>query len=118
MAKEKKENVPQRRAERERAAYLDELIDEAVVDCYNESEQLSGFFTMLEENLTLPFATTVLGVEAVVEKVDINEAGEIVAVCRSGRERQRIPILDLPLPDPKPKGAKWIEAFRRWAGER
>lgn len=118
MAKEKKENVPKRRAERERAAYLDELIDEAVVDCYNESEQLSGFFTMLEENLTLPFATTVLGVEAVVEKVDINEAGEIVAVCRRGRERQRIPILDLPLPDPKPKGAKWIEAFRRWAGER
>jgi hypothetical protein len=111
-----KQSVLQRRADRDRAAYFDTLIDEAIVDCYNESEQISGIFTMLEENLTLPFATTVLGVEVIVEKVDMNEAAEIVAVCRRGRKRQRIPILDLPLPTPRPKGAQWIEAFRRWAG--
>jgi hypothetical protein len=31
------------------------------------------------------------------------------------RSRQRIGILDLPLPDPPPDGAEWIEAYRRWA---
>jgi len=86
------------------------------MDCLNESEQVAGFFTMLEENLRLPFETKILGVEVIVERVDMNDADEIVAICRRGNERQRIPILDLPLPEPKPKGAEWIEAFRRWAG--
>jgi len=46
------------------ARQLDELVEEATVDCYNEEEQASGFFTMIEENLALPFATRILGVEA------------------------------------------------------
>ncbi len=94
---------------------LDKLITEATVDCYNESEEVTGIFTMLEENLAVPFTTTMLGVEVTVERVDLNKAGEIVAVCRRGRDRQRIPVVDLPLPDPKPKGAEWIDAYRRWA---
>ena len=32
--------------------------------------------------------------------------------------RQAIEILDLPLPDPAPDGAQWIEAYRWWAGVR
>ena len=54
-----------------------------------------------------------------VTAVDLNDADEIVAVCRCGRERQMIPILDLPLPSPPPAGWEWIEAYRHWArGER
>jgi hypothetical protein len=82
---------------------------------FNESEGVTGIFTMLEENLAVPFTTTMLGVEVTVERVDMNKAGEIVAVCRRGRERQRVPVIDLPLPDQKPKGAEWIDAYRRWA---
>ena len=97
------------------SARLDELIAEATVDCYNESEEVTGIFTMLEENLALPFTTIVLGVEVIVERIDLNDADEIVAICRRVRERQSIPLLDLPLPDPRPEGAEWIEAYRRWA---
>lgn len=96
------------------AAELDELIEEATVDCYNESEQRTGFYTMLEENLGLPFETDVLGVPVTVERIDLTRAEEIVAICRRGRARQAIPILDLPLPVPAPRGAEWIEAYRRW----
>ena len=39
----------------------------------------------------------------------------IVAICHRWRERQAIPILELPLPDPLPSGWEWIEAYRRWA---
>jgi hypothetical protein len=39
---------------------------------------------MLDENLALPFETKVLGVSAVVVRVDLTAADEIVAVCRSG----------------------------------
>jgi Calcium binding len=97
------------------AAVLDQLIAEATVDCYNESEQRSGFCTMLEENLGLPFETNVLGVQVMVERIDLTDAEEIVAICTRGHVQQAIPILELPLPVPLPRGAEWIEAYRRWA---
>ena len=97
---------------------LDRLIEEAVVDAYNESEQRTAFYTVLEENLDLPFKTEVLGVEVTVERVDLTDAEEIVAICARGRKRQAIPILELPLPVPRPRGWEWIEAYRRWAGRR
>ena len=52
------------------AAKLDELIGEATVDAYDESEQTTGFYTMFEEHLALPFKTEVLGVEVSVERID------------------------------------------------
>jgi hypothetical protein len=95
-------------------ARLDHLIEAATVDAYGESEQRTGFLTMLEDSLKLPFETMVLGVPVLVERIDLTEADEIVAICRRGRSRQAIPILDLPLPAPPPSGAEWIEAYRRW----
>jgi hypothetical protein len=113
--KKKKQGGSNKSADRSSRAYLDRLIEEATVDCCNESEGVTGIFTMLEENLAVPFTTTLLGVEVTVERIVQNDAGEIVAVCRRGRERQRVPVIDLPLPEPKPKGTEWIGAYRRWA---
>lgn len=93
---------------------LEALIEEATVDAYNEAEQAVGFFTMMEDNLRLPFETEMLGLKATVERVDITEDDTIVAICRRGSERQRISILDLPLPSPAPEGAEWIAAYRYW----
>jgi hypothetical protein len=97
------------------ARKLDRLIEQAVVDAYNETEQRASLYTMLDERLGVPFETEVLGVKVTVERVDLTDAEEIVAICRRGRRRQAIPILDLPLPVPRPKGSEWIEAYRRWA---
>jgi hypothetical protein len=94
---------------------LDALVEEAMVDCYNEDEQLTGLFTMIEDNLAVPFTTRVLGVEVTVRRVDLAPDG-IVAICHRGRVRQAIGILDLPLPDPPPDGVQWIEAYRHWVG--
>ena len=103
---------------RANAGRLDRLIEEATVDAYNESEQAVGLFTMMEEHLAVPFTTTVLGVEVTVERIDITGADTIVAVCRRGRAWLRVPILDLPLPNPKPEGTEWIDAYRRWIAGR
>ena len=43
-------------------ATLNGLVKEAIVDCYNESEQATGLYTMIEENLKVRFETEVLGV--------------------------------------------------------
>jgi hypothetical protein len=94
---------------------LDALVAQATIDCYNEGEQLTGLFTMIEDNLALPFTTEILGVEVAVRRVDVR-GDRIVAICHRGRERQAIAILDLPLPDPPPEGAQWIEAYRHWGG--
>ena len=93
-------------------------VEEATVDCYNGEEQRMGLLTMLQDNFALPFETEILGVSVIVERVDLNGADEIVAVCRRGRERQAIPLLGLPLPSPPPAGAKWSAAYRRWTRQR
>lgn len=96
-------------------AKLDEMIDEAIVDAYGDSEQTVGFYTMLEDNLATPFKTEIFGVEVTVERLDMTDDERIVAVCARGTVRQHVSVLDLPLPTPLPEGAEWIEAFRRWA---
>ena len=88
--------------------------EEAIVDANGESEQTTGWFTMIDENLALPFQTTVLGVSVSVERVDLDDGDQIVAIGRRGRESQSIPILDRPMPSPSPEGAEWVEASRRW----
>jgi calcium binding protein len=93
---------------------LDAMIEEAIIDAYNDEEQVTGLFTMLEEHLALPFQTTVLGVTATVTKIDLTTENEIVAICRRDNHKQTIAILELRLPDPAPDGAEWIEAYRRW----
>ena len=95
-------------------ARLEALIAEAVVDAYGDEEQTCGFFTMIEEHLALPFPASILGVDAVVEKVDMTRDGRIVAVCKRDGVKQRIEILDLPLPKPALAGAEWIAAYSHW----
>jgi hypothetical protein len=95
-------------------ARLDALLEEATVDCYGDSEQVAGIFTMIEENLQLPFETTVLGTPVTITSVDLTANEQIVAVCVRGRDRQRIPIVDLRLPSPPPAGTEWIEVYRHW----
>ncbi|MEU9516801.1 hypothetical protein [Micromonospora sp. NPDC048169] len=96
-------------------AALEAMIEEATVDTDGHEDQRAGLFAMIEEHLAVPFTTTVLGVEATVQKIDLT-ADSIVAVCARGRHRQRVGLLDLPLPTPMPDGAAWVDAYRHWAG--
>jgi|GEM_PF-690938 len=96
------------------SAQLDELIEEATTDCYDEEEQATGLLTMIDENLALPFATRILGVDASVIAIVMDDYGRLKAVCEHGGEQQSIDLLDLPLPLPPPSGAEWIAAYRRW----
>ena len=96
-------------------ADLDKLVEEAIVDAYGEDEQLAGFYTMIVDNLALPFTTRVLGVEVTVAGIELTDRG-IAAICVRGTHRQSIAILDLRLPAPPPPGSEWIAAYAHWAG--
>jgi len=95
-------------------AELKAMVEEATIDCYGEEEQLTGLATMVEENLEVPFATTLLGIIVTVTSVTHTSRG-LVADCVRGLHKQAIHVLDLPLPEPPPKGAEWIAAYRHWA---
>lgn len=94
---------------------LGELVEEALVDAYGEDEQRTALLTMIEDHLAVPFETEVLGVTVTVERIDLTDSDDVVAICRRGKQRQPIAILDLPLPSPPPAGAEWIAAYRYWA---
>lgn len=96
--------------------YLDKIIEAATTDAYNESEQVTGFFTLIEDNLVVPFTTRVLGQPVTVTGIDITESDQIVAICTFENTIQAIPVLDLPMPAPLPEGVEWIAAYRRWCG--
>jgi len=92
---------------------LNDLLQEATVDCYNESEELCGLYTMIQDALEVPFEAEILGVTVTVERVDLAHNG-ILAVCRRGRTRQRVPLLELALPSPPPRGIERVEVYRYW----
>jgi hypothetical protein len=93
-------------------ARIDDLVEEALADA-GESEQVTAFFTVMENDLRLPFETEILGMTVIVEGIDITD-DELVAVCRKDKAKQQISLSELPLPSPLPKGAEWIVAYRYW----
>ena len=85
------------------APRLNAMIEEATVDAYGESEQVAGFYTMLDEHLALPFETTVLGIPVTVKGVD----------SPTRRDRRHLHPRSRAAGDPDPRSAAPIAAARR-----
>ncbi|HEX4998450.1 MAG TPA: hypothetical protein VFY29_09495 [Terriglobia bacterium] len=111
---------PRREMRKERRATtpseddLERMVEDATENAYDESQQANGFLAKMEDELALPFATLAAGGEVVVERLEIADNHRILAVCRRGPDRQKLPLLDLPLPEPPPRGWEWIAAYRYW----
>ena len=95
-------------------AQYEQMVERATLDAHGDEEQARGWHSVMEEHLKTPFQTKVLGVGATVEQIELQGDSTLVAVCHRGEHRQAIPVLDLPIPDPAPSGAQWLEAYRRW----
>ncbi|SRR5258708_5907284 len=92
---------------------LDELIDEATVDAYDEYEQRTGFSTMIDDNVAFPFPARVVGEEVMVTEVTEDD-NNILAICQRNNKEYRINILDLDADFSNVKGSEWIAAYRAW----
>ena len=110
MAKKRKGTKPKYSKEQ-----LQHLIREATADCYGEDEEVMGLTTMIEDSLSVPFETEVLGITVTVESIENVRRREVVAICRAGNHQQAISLADLPIPSPPPESAEWIAAYRHWA---
>lgn len=114
MRKKPRERQPLKRWKKSR---LEDLIHRAVLDAEDDEEQQMGFYEALEDHLRFPFKTALAGVAVVVQGLTVGEDDEILAVCLKGGEKVGVPLLDLPMPKPPPKGAEWVEAYRLWVQE-
>jgi hypothetical protein len=101
-------------ADKDRAR-LRELIQEATVDCYDDSEQHMGLMNMVEENVVCPFKARVIGEEVEVVELRAPDAGfGLDAVCRYKGKDYPIDVNSLEWPKSKPEGFEWIEAYLAW----
>src|SRR5438132_8029467 len=97
------------------SARLRELIEEATVDCNDESEERMGLVNMVEENVVCPFKAKVIGEDVEVVALDTADPGlGVVAVCRYKGKEYPIDINSLEWPKEKPAGFEWVEAYRAW----
>ena len=91
------------------------IIEDALTDAYGEYEQAGAFHCVIEDNVTFPFKTTLLGVPVTVTGVDAPEDA-VLAIVRRGKHVQKIPLEELPLPSQLPAGGDYLLAYRRWRG--
>jgi len=97
-------------------AEVDEAIEEACVDCYDEQEQASGLIEMAAQELAFPFPATVMG-EA-VEVVDsassrYDPRGLDLVVVHQGKQ-YAIAAHCVELVKPLPGGHLYLAALLQW----
>jgi hypothetical protein len=97
---------------------LDRLIEEIIVDAYDDDEQLWAFRQVFEDNVAMPAEAFVVGEPVTVMRIDYdgNERRELTARCRreAGLE-QVIAACDLIFSEGS-RAARYVAAYRRWLG--
>ena len=94
---------------------LRRLIEEVLVDAYEENEQHGAFLVILEDRVACPFTALVVGEEVDVRGFDWEGAPhEIVALCRRKGRTYRVNAIALEWAGRRPAGAEWFDAYRAW----
>ena len=97
---------------------IDDLIEEVIVDAYNEDEQLSAFGQAFEDDGRFPFRGLVVGVEVNVTSVDFDgdERRGIVAICQRAGKPYSVSLIDVTPTGPLSlETRQLIDAYRRWS---
>ncbi len=95
---------------------LDKLLEEAIVDCYDESEAFYGVVVTLDNNLPFPFEAKALDETVEVLGVDDNRSDMkrgIIARVRKGKREYGVALSELEIPK-KLKTNKWLEMYEYW----
>lgn len=104
--------VPSRCAE----AKLRALINEAIRDCEDESDEHSGLFGTIKEEVICPFPAMLDGEEVECLGFQCPPAGYALhAICKTKKGKTLIVDADRLEPvGSRPEGYDWIEAYFAW----
>ncbi len=95
---------------------LDELIEEVLVDAYNDSEGLTAFEVAFDE-MTFPVQGVLLGRSVEIRSVVFagDERRGLCALVSADGRMQHLDLLDVVFDDDVPEGtARLVAAYRRW----
>ena len=91
---------------------LERVLDIILVDCYGEDEEYTAFLTVLEEEIALPMAASLLGTPVTVTKLDYQDpARGLVARCDGSHGSGEVALADLAFPGDTV--AAWLHAAYR-----
>jgi hypothetical protein len=101
-------------------ARLQELLDEATIDCYGEEEEFAGLLLSLDEPITFPLMAELAGTK--VEVLGLDEATSnpyrgIRARVRRNDKEYLASLADLEFDNPDETSAEWL-ALYTWVAER
>ena len=97
-------------------AAVREAMDDACVDCNDEHDQISGLFTMVDQELAFPFPARVLGEHVEVTSAttaDYDSLGIDLVVVHKGKEYS-IAAHSIELETPLPDGHLYLAAYLEW----
>jgi hypothetical protein len=97
---------------------LQELLEQAVVDCYDEEEEFGGVLCTLEDKLSFPLQAEAMGEPVEVTGLDERRSSPrrgIVARVRKGDKEYLVGLSELVLVDPDPSSTEWLEMYHYWA---
>jgi hypothetical protein len=97
---------------------LEELLSEAIIDCYDEEEEFTGVLVTLQENLPFPMRATLAGAPVTVHSLDDQRSTlrrGIVAEVERDAKTHYVSLADLEFVEPDPASAEWLAMFRWWA---
>jgi hypothetical protein len=91
---------------------LERVLDIVLVDCYGEDEENTAFLTVLDEEIGLPMAASLLGTPVTVTKLDYEDpARGLVARCDGPQGSGDVALADLAFP--ADTVAAWLHAAYR-----
>jgi hypothetical protein len=96
------------------------MIDEAMVDCYDEYEAFAGMLATLEDRLAFPFRAQVLGETVEVIGLDEEQSSErrgVVARVRRGGRQYAVALADLEAVEKDTETAEWLAVYWYWLGK-
>jgi hypothetical protein len=88
------------------------MIEDAMVDCYNEDEEFTGMLATLEDRMEFPFQAQVLGKAVEVIGLDGQQSSErrgVVAKVRKGGRRYTVALADVEAVQKDSETAEWLE---------
>ncbi len=97
-------------------AAMDEAMEDACVDAYDEHEQCSGLTEMAMQELAFPFAAQVLGenvqvIDAAMPKYD---AFGLDLIVEHQKKRYAIAAGSVEIIEPLPEGHLYLAAYLKW----
>ena len=95
---------------------IEEAMEEATVDCNDESEQCTGLTTMAGESLAFPFPANVMGetVEVVDSTVSQHDSLGFDLVVQHKKKYYAIAAHCVELLKPLPVGHEYLAAYLQW----